>query len=90
MPQVSDVAAMTLLIAVPAVFIARAANVFGCCYSLCRMCDAFAYFEYTIHFGVIAGGRLLANLLYHRHEFFVKRENKRQRAIIRKKFFKLK
>ena len=89
--QISDIAAMTVLIAVRGrVFIARAADVFGCRQQMCRVCNAAAHFENTIHFGVIAGVRFFANILYHRRELLVERKKRRQRAAICKEFFKLK
>ena len=82
---------MTVLIAVPGrVFIARAADVFGCRQYLCHVCNAAAHFENTIHFGVIAGVRLFANILYYGRKLCVERKKRRQRAAIRKEFFKLK
>ena len=80
---------MTVFIAIPAVFIASAAGVFGC--RLERRCAfyAAAHFEHSVHFAVITGVRLLANILHHSRKLLVEREHRRQRAAKGKKFSEL-
>ena len=83
----NDIAAMTVLIAVPGrVFIARAADVFGCRHECRCAFNAAAHLENSIHFGVIAGGRLFTNCFNNRCELLVVRKKRRQRATIRKEF----
>ena len=62
---------MSLLIAIVRSLLARATSVFGCSQELCYAFTAAADFKDSVHFAVIAGGRLFTNGLNDRRELFL-------------------